>query len=325
MAYRRFALDPERGVSLARWRECVAWLAEPGNVAAETYAVLVFRTHVGGYRGEPPWLEEGCRFGAVEPIGEDPWELLEAELMKFARFQVAFCEMCFRVEAARGGSPRERQMRAFRRAMQREDISRDAKSVDSAEKGEKDKVMRMYDPDYVPTSESETTVIERATTREVHEKEEEEETVEDVPDVGESWVPVSKLNKFKEAARVAKAAAALGGRRPPPRPPRARARARARRPGCRRELGPREQVEQVQKPRAWRKPPPRREEGARARARAARPSPSPRPRRGAPAEEPFRDAFGEATERAPSAAAWCRAARRRRRRRVGAAWSSRWW
>ena len=220
VAYRRFAFDPERGVSLARWRECVAWLAEPGNVAAETYAVLVFRTHVGGYRGEPPWLEEGCRFGAVEPIGEDPWELLEAELMKFARCQVAFCEMSFRVEAARGGSPRERQMRAFRRAMQREDISRDAKSVDSAEKGEKDKVMRMYDPDYVPTSESETTVIERETTREVHEKEEEEETVEDVPDVGESWVPVSKLNKFKEAARAAKAAAALGRKAPAPEPAR---------------------------------------------------------------------------------------------------------
>ena len=90
VAYRHFANDSESGMSLDSWRACVIWLAGEDNDVAKTYGVLVFHTHVGASRGEPPWLEEGCRFGTVAPIGEDPWSA-EAALMKFARFQVAFC------------------------------------------------------------------------------------------------------------------------------------------------------------------------------------------------------------------------------------------
>ena len=274
-----------------------------------------------GIGASRPGSRKGAGSARSSPSARTRGSSSRRSWMKFARFQVAFCEMCFRVEAARGGSPRERQMRAFRRAMQREDISRDAKSVDSAEKGEKDKVMRMYDPDYVPTSESETTVIERETTREVHEeKEEEENVVEDVPDVGESWVPVSKSNKFK-GPRAAKAAAALGRKAPAPAP------------APELELEPEPDVPDVgeswvpvsksnkfkEAARVAKSRRRAREEGARARARArfrarararARARPRRRPRRSPSATLSARPP----SARTPSAAAWCRAARRRRRR-----------
>jgi len=57
----------------------------------------------------------------VAPIGDE--DGMGTLLLKFPRFQVAFSELCYRGEAAEGGTPSARQARAFRRAMQRSDLT----------------------------------------------------------------------------------------------------------------------------------------------------------------------------------------------------------
>ena len=218
VVFRKFARDSSEGMSLERWLECVEWLAAK-SPAAEKYAALVFHTHIGQSKGEPPWVDEGCRNGRVHPIGEDPWQN-EASLLTFPRFQVAFSEICFRIENAEGGSPRERQMRAFRNAMEREDISDSNANGETkhADNDAEDAIMRVYDPTHVATEKQ--TSIEKETIREVHHhhyhgdaKNEEPETKEELteddeeekPEYGEVWVPPVKAarKRFKAAAMAA--------------------------------------------------------------------------------------------------------------------------
>jgi hypothetical protein len=45
---------------------------------------------------------------------------------------VAFAELCYRAEAHEGGTPSERQIRAFRRAMQRTDLTHTAANTGTA-------------------------------------------------------------------------------------------------------------------------------------------------------------------------------------------------
>ena len=165
----------------------------------------MFHTHVGGGKGEPPWIDEGCRFGVVEAIGEDGWDG-NANLLKFPRFQVAFSEICFRIQASEGGTPRERQRRAFHKATSRQDISQAG-----ATQGDDDKVMKMYDANHV-SSESTTTVIEREIHHHHHygnrdepEKPVSDDSDDEKPDYGETWVPPVKNARFKAAARAATA------------------------------------------------------------------------------------------------------------------------
>ena len=155
----------------------------------------------------------------MHPIGEDPWQN-EASLLTFPRFQVAFSEICFRIENAEGGSPRERQMRAFRNAMEREDISDSNANGETkhADNDAEDAIMRVYDPTHVATEKQ--TSIEKETIREVHHhhyhgdaKNEEPETKEELteddeeekPEYGEVWVPPVKAarKRFKAAAMAA--------------------------------------------------------------------------------------------------------------------------
>ena len=205
VVYRKFAGNSEaEGMTSDRWMACVAWLANE-NPTGEKYASLVFHTHVGGGKGEPPWIDEGCRFGVVEAIGEDGWDG-NANLLKFPRFQVAFSEICFRIQASEGGTPRERQRRAFHNATSRQDISQAG-----ATQGDDDKVMKMYDANHV-SSESTTTVIEREIHHHHHygnrdepEKPVSDDSDDEKPDYGETWVPPVKNARFKAAARAATA------------------------------------------------------------------------------------------------------------------------
>ena len=223
VAFRHFSFNASDGMSLEQWIDCVEWLAK--NDDTKRHATLIFRTHVAPAKGEPAWVEEGCREGRVAPIATDDSER-DASLLTRARFLVAFGELCFRDEAAEGGTPSVRQIRAFRRAMQRWDITR-RREDDPPEEVDletTEKVVGAYDQ----KARVERIVVEKETVREIHhhhhhrEEERERETVRDrprrrrrreekraednaswahesssgesesEPDFGEAWVPPKK-------------------------------------------------------------------------------------------------------------------------------------
>ena len=169
VVYRHFSKNSQNGMSVEQWREFVDWYVTNSS-ETKKYTELIFYTHVAPLKGEPAWVEEGCRRGKVAPIGDDDWDS-EVKGLTFPRFMVAFSELSFRAEAREGGTPSVRLLRGFRRAMQRREIIPENASDDD----EKEKVIRQYDPNRRNMSESSTS----------SDGEEEEENM----DYGESWVP----------------------------------------------------------------------------------------------------------------------------------------
>ena len=137
-------------MSVEQWREFVDWYVTNSS-ETKKYTELIFYTHVAPLKGEPAWVEEGCRRGKVAPIGDDDWDS-EVKGLTFPRFMVAFSELSFRAEAREGGTPSVRLLRGFRRAMQRREIIPENASDDD----EKEKVIRQYDPNRRNMSESST-------------------------------------------------------------------------------------------------------------------------------------------------------------------------
>lgn len=172
VVYRHFSKNSQNGMSVEQWREFVDWYVTNSS-ETKKYTELIFYTHVAPLKGEPAWVEEGCRRGKVAPIGDDDWDS-EVKGLTFPRFMVAFSELSFRAEAREGGTPSVRLLRGFRRAMQRREIIPENASDDD----EKEKVIRQYDPNRRNMSESSTS----------SDGEEEEENM----DYGESWVPHPK-------------------------------------------------------------------------------------------------------------------------------------
>ena len=73
-----------KAVHLREWMECCAWVLGGAEAAREAkHCELLFWTHAGLTRTQPPWAAEGEKNGVVEPFDD----VVADPNLNFARFQ----------------------------------------------------------------------------------------------------------------------------------------------------------------------------------------------------------------------------------------------
>ena len=145
VVYRHFSKNSQNGMSVEQWREFVDWYVTNSS-ETKKYTELIFYTHVAPLKGEPAWVEEGCRRGKVAPIGDDDWDS-EVKGLTFPRFMVAFSELSFRAEAREGHAERA----SAARVPSRHAATRDhpGECVRRRREGEGDQTVRSESPEHV--------------------------------------------------------------------------------------------------------------------------------------------------------------------------------